>query len=83
MNLASVIDELVEERGLDREVLNSIICESMLAAYSKKYPDLELRVDFDKQLGEIRVSVHKVVVDSVDDEDSEISLKKAQKLIKT
>jgi N utilization substance protein A len=82
VNLASVIDELVEERGLDREVLNSIICESMLAAFSKKYPELELKVDFDKQLGEIKVSVHKMVVESVDDEDFEISLKKAQKIDK-
>lgn len=82
MNLASVIDELVEERGLDREVLNSIICESMLAAYSKKYPGLELSVSFDKQLGEIKVSVHKTVVDSIEDEEFEISLKKAQKIDK-
>lgn len=82
MNLATVIDELVEERGLDREVLNSIICESMLAAYSKKYPGLELKVDFDKQLGEIKVSVHKTVVDVVEEEEFEISLKKALKIDK-
>jgi len=82
VNLASVIDELVEERGLDREVLNSIICESMLQAYTKKYPGLELKVYFDKQLGEIKVSVHKTVVDSVEDEDFEISLKKALKIDK-
>lgn len=82
MNLASVIDELVEERGLDREVLNSIICESMLAAYSKKYPGLELNVYFDKHSGEIKVNVHKTIVDSVEEEDFEISLKKAQKIDK-
>ena len=40
MRLTEVIDELVEERGLDRETLSGIVCEGMLAAYAKKYPDL-------------------------------------------
>jgi transcription termination/antitermination protein NusA len=78
VNLASVIDELVEERGLDREVLSSIVCESMLAAYSKRYPDLALNVEYDRQTGDILVTVKKTVVSTVSDEDREISLKKAR-----
>ncbi len=82
MNLASVIDELVEERGLDREVLSSIVCESMLAAYNKRYPDLALAVEYDRHTGDIVIKVKKTVVSSVEDEDSEISLKKARALDK-
>ena len=52
MKLADVIEELVEERGLDRVVLGSIICEGMLAAYQKKYPDLVLRVEYNKKTDE-------------------------------
>lgn len=82
VNLANVIEELVEERGLDRDVLSSIICESMLAAYSKKYPDLVLRVDFDSQTGELIVQVEKTVVATVSDDETEISLKKARNIDK-
>lgn len=80
MNLVNVIEELVEERGLDREVLGSIVRESMRAAYEKKYPNAELDVDYDKQTGEIVVRVKKTVVGSVEDEDKHISLKKARAL---
>ena len=41
MKLSQVIEELVEEKGLDRTILSSIICEGMLAAYKKKYPDFK------------------------------------------
>lgn len=78
MKLFDVIEELVEERGLDRSVLSSIICEGMLAAYQKKYPDIALRVEYDKKADEIVVEVQKTVVSTVQDEDKEISLKKAR-----
>jgi len=83
VNLASVIDELVEERGLDREVLSTIVCESMLAAYNKRYPDLALNVEYDRQTGNILVTVKKTVVSTVSDEDLEISLKKARAVDKS
>lgn len=78
MKLADVIDELVEERGLDRAVISSIICEGMFAAYEKRYPTLMIRVDYDKKSDEIVVQVQKEVVATVEDEDKQISLKKAR-----
>lgn len=78
MKLSFVIDELVEERGLDRSILNSIICEGMLAAYSKKYPDLTLDVVYDKKTDEIQVMIKKTVVANVQDEEVELSLRKAR-----
>lgn len=80
MRLTEVIDELVEERGLDKAILSGIVCEGMLAAYSKKYPDLTLRVDFDKKTNEMMVLVEKEVIAAVQDEDREISLRKARAL---
>ena len=82
MNLSAVIEELVEERGLDREVLSSIVCEAMLAAYMKKYPNLVLKVDFDNKTGDLVAQVQKEVVSSVKDEDLQISLKKARHIDK-
>ncbi len=78
VKLSGVIEELVEEKGLDREVLSTIICESMLAAYIKKYPDLVFKIDYDKKADEISISVQKEVVSAVKDEEHEISLRKAR-----
>lgn len=78
MKLAEVIGQLVEEKGLDKNVLISIVCEGMLAAYKKKYPDLDLMVEYNKKSGELEVSIKKTVVSNVQDEDKEISLRKAK-----
>lgn len=78
VKLSQVIEDLVEERGLDRAVLSSIICEGMLAAYKKKYPDLPLIVQYNKKTDEIEVSIEKTVVNTVQDENLEISVRKAR-----
>lgn len=78
MKLSLVIDELVEEKGLDRAALSDIICEGMLAAYQKKYPDLPLKVIHNKKTDDIEVLIEKKVVSNVEDEDKEISLRKAR-----
>ncbi len=77
MKLSSVIDELVEERGLDKATLSSIVCEGMLAAYTKKYPDLEIQVIHDKKTDSIVVTSKKIVTSSVTDSDTQISTRKA------
>ncbi len=78
MKLSDVIDELVEERGLDKSVLSSIVCEGILAAYTKKYPELPISVDHDKKSDEVRVSITKRVVSTPEDDELEISLRKAK-----
>lgn len=78
MKLVDVIEELVGERGLSRETLRSVIATGLLAAYEKKYPGLMLRTEVDKNTGDIIVEVEKDVVPSVDEDDVEISLKKAR-----
>lgn len=82
MKLADVIDELVEERGLKRESLSAIVCEGMLAAYQRKYPDLILKIEEDSITGDPVVFVQKNIVASVNDEYDEISLKKARNIDK-
>lgn len=82
MNLFDVIEELVIERGLDRETLNAIICEGMLAAYQRKYPHLPLKVVYNDTEGTTEVLIEKKVVTSVEDPDLELSLKKAKNIDK-
>ena len=78
MRLTAVIDELVEERGLDKDVLGAIICEGMHTAYQKKYPELTLRVRHDKKNDDVAVEVEKNVVSTVQDPEAEISVRKAR-----
>lgn len=78
MLLADVIEELIEERGLDRAVLSAIISEGMLAAYAKKYPNATLKAEYDRKKGDVVVFAEKEVVLTVLDEDCQVSLKKAR-----
>jgi transcription termination/antitermination protein NusA len=78
VKLTKVIDELVEERDLDRTVLASIVSDGMLAAYKKRYPALDFRIDYDAKSEDIVVLVNKHVVSSVEDDAREISLRKAK-----
>jgi transcription termination/antitermination protein NusA len=82
VKLSQVIEELVEERGLDRAVLSAIICDGLLAAYMKKYPDLELAVNYDKNSDELLITVAKKVVQTVEDDLGELSLRKARAINK-
>jgi transcription termination/antitermination protein NusA len=78
VKLSDVIDELVEERGLERSVLSSIISDGILFAYSKKFPYLTLRAEHNKKTDEVDILVEKTVVSNVTDEEFEISLRKAR-----
>lgn len=78
MKLSEVIDELIDERGLNRNVLSSIICEGMLAAYKKRYPDVNFDLNYNKKSDEIEIKAHKTVVATVLDDGLEISLRKAK-----
>lgn len=78
MKLSQVIDELVEEKGLEKSVLSEIISEGLLAAYKKRYPDLPIKITHNKKTDEIDITVEKNVVTTVQDEDAEISLRKAK-----
>ncbi len=78
MKLSQVIDELVEEKGLDRSILGSIISEGMLTAYKKKYPILPLSVNYNMKTDDIEVLIEKRIVQAVEEDKLEISLRKAR-----
>ena len=80
--LYKVIAELVEEKGLDQTMLQNIICEGILAAYLKKYPDVILRVSINKKTDAIEVESEKEVVTAVQNPMTQITTKKAASLKK-
>lgn len=80
MNLAEVIDGLIEERGLDRDLVTAIVCDGIASAYAKKYPDLDFKAIYNKKTGLLEVFTEKEIVQTVTDDDYEISFKKARPL---
>lgn len=78
MNLKQVIDELIEEKGIDRAVLSSIVTDAMLAAYQKRYPSVVFSARYIDSSGDLVVLAQKNVVSVVRDNLTEISLKKAR-----
>ena len=80
-NLNEALEELERERGISKDVLVSSLCDAMVAAYKKHVKNKEatnIEAILDEQSGEIGVFVTKVVVESVEDEDLEISLAEAK-----
>lgn len=78
MKLSHVIEELTQERGLDKTLLAAIICEGIQAAYQRKYPEYPILVNYNKKTDEIDVQIERDVVAHVSDEVKEISLRKAR-----
>ncbi len=80
MKLLDVIQELVDEKGLEQSALSDVVAEGMLAAYQKKYPELSLRVNVDSKTGTVTVEVEKKIVTRVSDPQLEVSTQKIRAL---
>jgi transcription termination/antitermination protein NusA len=78
VKLAQVIEELVEEKGIDRNVITDIVCQGILSAYAKKYPTGDFAVTYHRKNDELVITAKKKVVPQVQDELTEINLRKAR-----
>jgi transcription termination/antitermination protein NusA len=77
----AAIAQLIAEKGLPREVVMETVATALLAAYRKSFSGGEnVRIDVDKN-GEVHVWASKRVVAQVKDQNEEISLAEAQRLI--
>lgn len=82
-NLNEVFEELEREKGISKEVVISSLCDAMVAAYKKhlRIKEVEnVQAFLDEQSGEIGIFRGKVVVESVEDPDNEISLAEAKEI---
>ena len=81
--LFEACEQLEREKGIPKEVLISSLCDAMVAAYKKqiKNKDVDnIEAILDEQAGEIGVFSTKVVVDKVEDDEIQISLKDAKEI---
>lgn len=82
-NLNEVFEELEREKGISKDVVISSLCDAMVAAYKKHLRLKEIanvEAFLDEQSGEIGIFKGKTVVESVEDEDNEISLAEAKEI---
>lgn len=78
MNLNDVIELLVDERNLDRELIKDVVKLGVRTAYEKKYPDIDFEVRINSKTSTVDVFAKKMVVAVAEDKDTEISLRKAR-----
>ena len=82
--LFEACEELEREKGIPKEVLVTSLCDAMVTAYKKNMRIKEadnIEAILDEQSGEIGVFKTKLVVDSVEDEEEQISLAEAKEIV--
>ena len=80
--LAQIIDIVVKEKGIKKEAVIEAIKQAVTQAAKKKLmvEDEDLDVRFDEKRGEIELYRYKEVVEQVEDDESQVSLQKAQEV---
>lgn len=80
-DFVQAIFELGKEKGISPEFLYQAVEEALITAYKKNFGSSQnVRVDLNKQTGEIHVYARKNVVDITDDASMEIDLTDARKI---
>lgn len=77
------LKELVKEKGICEDLLFTTIQDAMVAAYKKNYANANtnaqnVKVNIDRETGEIHVYAQKTIVDEVYDDITEISIEEAK-----
>lgn len=78
--LMKALEALEEEKGIGKEVIIEAIEAAVLSAYKKKYgaSAQSVRIEVDRETGEMRAFQIRTIVDKVTDEHTQISLAEAQ-----
>lgn len=79
--LILALEELEKEKGINKEYLLESIETALVTAYKRNFDSLEnVKVQMDKQTGATHVYSLKEVVEKVEDRETQINIKEAQKL---
>ena len=75
------IDDLERERHISKDVLIEAIESALVSAYKKNYGTAQnVRVDIDRETGDIAVLMRMDVVDEIEDELTQISVEEAREI---
>jgi len=79
MNLNIIIDQVVKDKGIDRQVLVEALEAAVLSAANKKYRNTrDLEAHFNDELGQVELFEFVTVVEEVEDSYREIDLEEAR-----
>ncbi|WP_044893733.1 transcription termination factor NusA [Bacillus alveayuensis] len=79
--LLDALTSIIKEKGISQEVLVEALEAALVSAYKRNFNQAQnVRVDFNTELGTIRVFARKEVVEEVYDPRLEISLEDAKKI---
>ncbi|MCK4623068.1 MAG: transcription termination/antitermination protein NusA, partial [Desulfuromonadales bacterium] len=80
-NLNHIIDQVVKDKGIDRDVLVEALESAVLSAANKKYRNTrDLEAHFNEEIGEVDVFEFVAVVDEVVDSYKEIDIEEAREV---
>jgi len=79
VNLATVIDQVCQEKNISKDVLVETVEQAVLTAAKKVFPDRDIEAEFDTETGQIRLHQVLYVVESVELPMREISLQQADR----
>lgn len=77
-DLNRVIEQVVREKGIDREILIDALEQAMATAARKKLGNRNLEAQYDEELGRINVFEYMTVVEEVEDSYTQIGLEEAR-----
>ena len=81
INLKHAIDQLVKEKGIDRQVVLEAMEQAVLTAANKKYRNTrDLEAHYNNESGEVELFEFVTVVEEVEDSYKEIGLEEAHEI---
>ncbi len=81
INLNHIIDQVVKDKGIERDVLVEALEAAVLSAANKKYRNTrDLEAHFNHELGEVEVFEFVTVVDEVENSYQEIDINEAKEI---
>ncbi len=80
-NLKNTIDQIVKEKGIDKQIVLDALEQAVLSAANKKYRNTrDLEAHFNEEIGEVELFEFVTVVDEVQDSYKEIDLEEAREV---
>src|SRR5436853_1025760 len=80
VELMKALEQIEEEKGIGKEIIIEAIEAALLSAYKKNYgaSAQNMRIEVDRETGEMRAYQIRTIVETVEDEHTQISLTEAQ-----
>lgn len=80
-DLNRVIEQVSKEKGMDRSVIIEALESAMLSAAKRTFGQKRIEAKFNPDIGEVELFEIKTVVEKVENEETEVDLATARKLI--